>query len=163
VTRLALFVSIALAAGSLALGYAAAGQMFAATLAVVFGLTWIYAQWRGLPWFSMAGLGLAVFAGAAGIFLGADSAWMFSGVSFSLIAWDLIEFHDRLKLASSETDVPVMGRKHLLQLGLLAAAGSGLFLVTVVVHLKLGLWPLIFLALVTALGLAQVVWRLRSR
>ncbi|MEW6406098.1 MAG: hypothetical protein AB1649_30305 [Chloroflexota bacterium] len=160
-TRFALFASIALSAGSFALGYAGAGFVFLSVMAILFGTIWMYVQWRDLSWFSMAGLGLAVFAGAIGVFLGANSAWMYAGVSFSLFAWDLMEFRNRLKLASNESDVPAMERKHLLRLGVLSAAGTILFVLAVFAHLKLGLWALIFLAFITALGLAQLIWRLR--
>jgi hypothetical protein len=161
VTRLVLFASIALCAASLALGFAIAGQPVFSLLVVVFGMAWFYAQWRGLEWFSMTGLGFAVLAAAVGALLHVAPGWTFSGASFSLFAWDLIAFRERLQFASDESDASAMEKSHLLRLGILAACGTALVSLPAFVHLQLGLWQLIFLVFVLAFGIAWLLWRLR--
>ena len=162
-TRFAVFATIALGAASFAFGYASARLMFLGLIAIILGAVWMYGQWRGSQRFSRVGLGVAVSAGAIGVVLGVNSGWLFAGVSFSLFAWDLMEFHNRMKFTSDEDDVPALERKHLLRLGILAAAEIILFVMTVFIHLRLGLWWLIFLAFVTALGLTQLIWRFHAR
>jgi hypothetical protein len=156
VTRVALFASIVLGIGSLALGYARAGWITICLLLLAFGAIWFFSQWRGWGWFSMTGLALAVFTAAAGLLLGINSGWMFAGVLSSLLAWDLIEFRHRLRFATVDSNVPSMEKRHFLHLSILAIVGIILELLITFVHLQFSFGWLVFLALVAAIGLTQL-------
>lgn len=162
-TRAALFASIVLGVTALALGYVRAGWIALCLLILAFGMIWLYAQWRGYGWFSMTGLALAVFTAASGLMAGINSGWMFAGVLFSLFAWDLSEFRNRLRFASVDSNVPGMEKQHLLRLGILAIAGIVLVWLITFVHLQFSFGWLVFLALVTAVGLTQLVSWFRQR
>ena len=160
-TRIASFISILLSAGFLAFGFTNAGFVPLGVFILVVGVVWIYAQWREYEWSSMPGMGLAVVAAASGIMMGVTPGWMFAGVLCSLLAWDLAGYKNRLKLASVENDIPSMERRHFSRLGILAVAAIAVFLLVSFIHLQIGLWWLILLAFVVALGMVQLLWRLR--
>jgi hypothetical protein len=160
-TRVALFTSIALGIGSLAIGYAGSGWF--ALLILAFGIIWFYTEQRGWAWFSMIGLTLAVFIAMVGVQLEFNSGWMFAGVLFSLFAWDLVEFRNRLQFASIGNNVPGMEKRHLLRLGILAIVATILLLLIIFVRLQFSFGWLIFLAIVTALGLTQLVSQFSSK
>jgi hypothetical protein len=165
VTRVALFASIVLGIGSLALGYAGVGWTVPAILILAFGAIWFYAQWRGWGWFSMAGQALAVFlSGAAvGLLLEINLGWMFAGALFSLFAWDLNEFRNLLRFASVDSNVPGMEKRHLLRLSILAIVAIVLVLLIMFVHLHFNFGWLVLLALVATIGLTQLVSQFRQR
>jgi len=161
-TRLTLFCCIALGAGSLAVGFIFNGSIFLGGLSLVLGAVWAYAQQHDWDWLSLAWLGLAVFAGVCGIMLEANVGWMLSGVTFSLLAWDLAEFQKRLGLVYVKSDAASMEKRHISRLGILVAATAGFFLLTIFIQLKVGLALVIFLAFVLALGLVQLYFRFIS-
>lgn len=160
-TRIASFISILLSVGFLAFGFANAGFVPLGVFILVVGVMWIYAQWREYEWSSMAGMGLAVVVAASGIMMGGTPGWMFAGVLCSLLAWDLAGYKNRLRFASKENDISAMEKKHLSRLGILVVVAAAIFLLVSFIHLQIGLWWLILLAFVTALGLVQLLWRLR--
>ena len=162
-TSAALFASIALGSGSLALGYARDGWGVPPLLILFLGAVWLFAQWRGRWHFSAMGLALAVFAAAVGLVLGFNTGWMFAGVLFSLAAWDLAGFRDRMQFASAGNDMPGMERRHLLRLGLLSVVGIILASLPVFVRWRFNFEWLILLALLAALGLSQLVLWFRQR
>ena len=157
-TRSVLFASILLGTVSLAYGYVSAENTVLGAIILVLGIVWMYIQWRGSYRFSAAGMTLGMLASAGGLFVGAGSIWMFAGVTFSLIAWDLTDFINRLKSVSEISDVPSMERRHFSRLGILVVGATFLYAITVTVHMQIGLWWLILLALVIALGLVQLIW-----
>jgi hypothetical protein len=163
VTRFALFASIVLGIGSLALGYVRAERNTLCLLILAFGVIWFYTQYRGWGWFSTIGLALAVFTAAAGLMLGINYEWMFAGVLFSLFAWDLIEFGNRIRFSPFNDNIPVMEKQHLIRLGTLSITGLILVSLIMFVHLKFSFGWLVFLALVTAIGLTQLVSQFRQR
>lgn len=160
-TRVALFASIALGIGSLTIGYAGSGWI--ALLILAFGVIWLYSEWRGWEWLSMTGLALSVFIAMVGILLEFNSGWMFAGVLFSLFAWDLIEFRNRLRFASADSDVPGMEKRRFFRLGILAIAAAILVLLITFIHLQFSFGWLVFLALVAAIGLTQLVSQFRQK
>jgi hypothetical protein len=157
-----LFSCIALSAGSLAIGFFFNDLMFLAGLSLAFGAVWAYTQRRDWNRLSMIWLGLAVFAGVCGIIVEANAGWMLSGVTFSLLAWDLTEFQKRLGLVYVKSDAASMEKRHISRLGILVAATAGFFLLTIFIQLKISLALVILLAFVLALGLAQLYFRFMS-
>ena len=156
-TRAALFASIVLGIGSLALGYARGGQLGLSMFILALGAIWFFAQWHNWQWSPLIGLALAVFSAAVGLMLGINYGWMFAGTLFSLLAWDLAEFGDRLRLVSTRKDAGVMEKRHFIRLGFLAAAGIILVSLTMSVHWQFSFGWLVLLALAAALGLTQLV------
>jgi hypothetical protein len=158
---LGILFSIGIGTAVFAFGFADIDLLLPCILILMLGAGWIYAQWVGMEWSSMAGLIGAGIIGGSGILIGANSAWMLAGILFSLLAWDLIEFQTRLSFAASVSDPKLLERKHLRLLGMLAVSTAALYLITIFVHLKLGVWWLIFLAFVLTFGLIQLLWKLK--
>jgi hypothetical protein len=161
VTRFALFTSIALGMGSLAIGYAGSGWL--ALLILAFGIIWLYAEQCNWEWFVMIGLTIAIFIAIVGVQLELNPVWMFTGVLFSLFAWDLAEFRNRLQFVSTGNNVLGMDKRHLLRLGIVAIVATILLLLIIYVRLKFSFEWLIFLAIVTTLGLTQLVSQFRRK
>ena len=162
-TLVILYASIILGTGSLAIGYAGSSLSNLLPWIIIAGVLWLVAQWRRWQWFSSAiGFSLAVLGAAFGLLLEINSGWMFAGVLFPLIAWDLSGFHDRMQFATVE-DVPGMEKRHLVRLGWLVAVGTILALLPMLVHWKFGFGWLVLLAFVAAMEFAQLVLWIRQK
>ena len=159
--RMVLFVSLAAGIGSLAWGFFEAGLALQARWLVVLGVVWAIAQIRRWRWFASLGLLVSVAAAAYGLWLNLSSGWMLAGAVGAVCAWDLAEFERRLHQASSEDDVAGLTRRHLLRLTFVAGAGFLLSLFGMLVRLQFTFEWAAFLAILAALGVTQLVTRMR--
>ena len=160
-TKYALPFCIAVSALALSIGFAGIGAGFAGAAALA-GLAWVYFHRRGWDWLPVAGFGIALLGAVAGVMLGAPTGWLLAGVSFALFAWDLAEFQKRLSLVDEAGESAAMQKRHFLHLGGVATVVTVLFLLMVFIRLEMGLWLVIVLAFIFALGLVQLLFRLRA-
>jgi hypothetical protein len=157
VSASALVISIILSMGSLAWEYTHVGFSRFAVFFLIFGLLWLFSQWRNWDWFSSLGLFIAVFGAAIGLWLEFGTAWMLAGAAFALFAWDMSEFRRRLRPMIVDDYIRGMERRHIARLSLLILAG--MFLVTIALLLQLQFtfeWG-VFMVIVILLGVAQLV------
>jgi len=157
VTFFVLWSSIILCVGSLAWGFAQVGFSSPSGLLLIFGVAWLFSQWRGWAWFSSLGLFVAVFFAAIGFWLEFDLNWMIAGVILALFAWDITEFRHRLRFMAMDDDLRGMERRHLARVSLVTLAG--LLLVSIGLFLQLRFtfeWG-VLLVVVILLGIAQLV------
>ena len=162
-TIVALILSIILGTGSLVYGYFQAGMPDPARWYVLLGIVWILAHWRKVYWFSALGLFLTLIGAAYGVWNQFTTVWMLLGALGGLLGWDLPDFAMRLSYAAPTDDIQGMERRHLERVGIVAALGFGLALLSLYIHIKrLAFEVAVGLVLLAALGLTRLVIGLRK-
>ncbi|MEK6753822.1 MAG: hypothetical protein AABZ00_16310 [Chloroflexota bacterium] len=161
-TRNFIYASISACAGALTYGLAANEYVSVSITVALLGIAWIVLFMRGLHRFS--GLAFAVFVIISLVSLWADVSPVLAlaGVSFSLLAWDLTRFHQRLQMTNSQQDARKMERAHFTRLALVIGLSLlGYFAVTRI-HVTLTFGAAALLALLGIWGISALVYRLRS-
>jgi hypothetical protein len=162
-TIVAMVLSIVIGTGSLAYGYWQAGLTDPVRWFGFLGTVWLLAHWRKLYWFSALALFITVLGAGYGIWNEFQTIWMLLGALGGLLGWDLSDFAMRLSHATTTDDVRGMQRRHLARVGVVAALGLGLaYLSTVIQVRRLAFEVAVGLVLLAALGLTQLVMRLRK-
>lgn len=162
-TTIALILSILLGTASLAIGYEQAGAVEVARWFFVLAGVWIFAQFRKWYGFSSIALILLIAAAAYGVWLEYPAVWMLLGAVGGLLGWDLSDFSRRLEAASPMDDIRSMEIRHLERVGIVAALGLGLALISVVLRFeRLAFEVAVGLLLLAALGLTRLVIGLRK-
>jgi len=154
---LVMVINILLCISTLAWGYHDAGMSSMARWFLLLGIPWLYASWRQINWVSSIGLMIAVLASGIGLLFGVIPGWMLASCLFGLIAWDLTAFRARLSLAYFEDDLSGMERRHLLRISLLSLAALGLATIAMVANLRISFEWMLLVAIVTALGITQII------
>jgi hypothetical protein len=155
-------VSIVVGAGSLAWGFYSAGQASVAGWTVLFGLAWLVAEFRRWRWFASLGLLACIALAGLGLWLNLPLGWMLAGAVGALIAWDLADFNQRIEHASTEDDVPGLTRRHLLRISIVTIGGLVLSLFSMLARLKFSFEWVTFLTILAAIGIVQLVSRMRK-
>ena len=162
-TIIALVLSILLGTASLAMGYGQAGADVYSRWFLLLAALWLLAHFRKWYWFSSIALLITVFAAAYGVWHEYPTVWMLLGAVGGLIGWDLSDFARRLSYASPMDDTRSMERRHLERVGIVAALGVGLALLSLYVHIhRLAFEVAVALVLLAALGLTRLVIGLRK-
>jgi hypothetical protein len=163
VTFFALIFSIVIGDGSLAWGYAQVGLPQFSRWIVLFGALWLVMIWRRWRWFAYIGLVFNFFVAAMGLWmLNFPPGWMFAGAIGGLMAWDLTDFHHRLRFAADE-ERPGLETRHLLRISVLAALGFGIASIAMIVKWQFNFDWALLLAIIAAFGVLQLVVWLRKR
>ncbi|HXQ37466.1 MAG TPA: hypothetical protein VN843_25875 [Anaerolineales bacterium] len=161
-TIIAMVLSIILGTGSLAYGYSQMGLSENARWFVLLGIIWLLAHWRKYYWFSSVALFVTLIAAAFGVWVEFSTMWMLLGALGGLLGWDLSDFARRLSYAASTDDIVGMERRHLARVGIVAALGFGLALLSLYVHInRLAFEVAVGLVLLAVLGLTRLVMGLR--
>jgi hypothetical protein len=162
-TIIALLLSILLGTASLAMGYGQAGAIVYQRWLFLLAVLWLIAHFRKWYWFSSIALVVAILAAAYGVWHGFPTIWMLLGAVGALLGWDLSDFARRLSYASPMDDIRSMERRHLERVGIVAALGLGLALLSVFIHFqRLAFEVAVGLVLLAALGLTRLVIGLRK-
>jgi hypothetical protein len=157
-----MILSIILGTGSLAYGYLQAGSTDTARWFLILGFIWLLAHWRKYYWFSSVALLIILFAAAYGVWNVFPTIWMLLGALGGLLGWDLSDFARRLSYAALTDDIAGMERLHLTRVGIVAALGFGLALLSLYIHIqRLAFEVAVGLVLLAALGLTRLVMGLR--
>lgn len=162
-TIIALILSISVGTLSLAFGYGQGGQSAAAFWFVILAAAWLFAHFRKWYWFSSIALLILVTAAAYGVWREFATVWMLLGAVGGLLGWDLSDFARRLSYASPVDDTSGLERRHLERVGIVAAIGITLALVSIFVRIhRLAFEVAVGLLLLAALGLTRMVIGLRK-
>ncbi len=162
-TLVAFILSVILGTGSLAYGYSQMGLTSPARWFVLLGILWLLAHWRKYYWFSSAALFAMLIAAAFGVWVEFPTIWMLLGALGGLLGWDLSDFARRLSYAAFTDDVVGMERRHLGRVGIVAALGFGLALLSLYIRInRLAFEVAVGLVLLAALGLTRLVIGLRK-
>ncbi|HLF28689.1 MAG TPA: hypothetical protein VJG32_20360 [Anaerolineae bacterium] len=152
-----LSISLGLATGALALGYAVRGEWIGALLIVALGLSWWVGQRRGWNRVTPAGLISFTVLAAFGVWRGVSAAWMVVGVAATLATWDLDHFDRRLRAINRVEGERELIRAHARRL--FGVAGLGLVLAWIASGVRVELtfaWALL-LGLIALLALSRAV------
>jgi hypothetical protein len=161
-TLVALILSIILGTSSLAIGYLQEGLTGPALWLVLLGALWLAAHWRKWYWFSSVALLITIIAAAYGVWREFPTIWMLLGALGGLLGWDLSDFARRLSYASPMDDTQGMERHHLERVGIVAALGFGIALLSLFIRInRLAFEVAVALVLLAALGLTRLVIGLR--
>src|SRR5215207_7048702 len=162
-TNIALVLSILLGTASLAMGYGQAGAADYSRWFLLLTVIWLIAHFRKWYWFSSIALLVTIIASAYGVWQGFATVWMLLGALGGLLGWDLSDFARRLSYAAPMDDTRSMERLHLERVGIVAALGFGLAILSVVIHIqRLAFEVAVGLVLLAALGLTRLVIGLRK-
>jgi hypothetical protein len=162
-TLIALILSILLGTASLAMGYRQAGASVYSIWFLVLTVLWLLAHFRKFYWFSSIALLVIVIAAAYGVWREFPTVWMLLGAVGGLLGWDLSDFARRLSYAAPMDDTRGMERRHLERVGIVAALGVGLALLSVYIRInRLAFEVAVGLLLLAALGLTRLVIGLRK-
>ena len=160
ITAAGLYLSISLSIALVAWGFYANGYTTQAVGFVIFGFAWIIGQIRW-AWIASLGLAVVTFAAVMGIFYNLPISLMSAGALFAFIAWDLAEFHFRLKKAAKEDSIAMLERRHFARLGLILIVGCGVILITRFLRVRLNFEIAALLVLAGVWGISLLVGRLR--
>jgi hypothetical protein len=161
-TIIALVLSILLGTVSLAFGYWQAGASNDSLWFLLLAAIWLLTHLRRWYWFSSIALLLMVSGAAYGVWREFPTVWMLLGALGGLLGWDLSDFARRLSYASPMDDTRSMERLHLERVGIVAALGFGLALLSVIIRVeRLAFEVAVGLVLLAALGLTRLVIGLR--
>ena len=161
-TLAAFVLSVILGTGSLAYGYSQMGLTNPTRWFVLLGILWLVARWRKYYWFSSLALFVIIIAAAFGVWVEFPIIWMLLGALGGLLGWDLSDFARRLSYAASTDDVAGMERRHLARVGIVAALGLGLALLSLYIRInRLAFEVAVGLVLLAVLGLTRLVIGLR--
>jgi len=162
-TIIALVLSILFATVSLGIGYVQAGSAGYLLWFLLLAVAWLITHFRKWYWFSSLALLVTILAAGYGVWRGFSTVWMLLGALGGLLGWDLSDFARRLSYASPMNDTRSMERLHLERVGIVAALGFGLAILSVVVHIqRLAFEVAVGLVLLAALGLTRLVIGLRK-
>ncbi len=162
-TLIAFIFSVILGCASLAYGYSQVDMTDSARWFILLAVVWIVAHARKIYWASSIAF-IAVILGAAyGVWNNFTTIWMLLGALGGLLGWDLSDFARRLRFVTRTDDIPDMERRHLARVGVVAALGIGISLLSLVIHVKrLAFEVAVGLILLAALGLTRLVIGLRK-
>lgn len=162
-TLIALILSILLGTASLAMGYRQAGADNYTIWFLLLAVLWLLAHFRRYDWFSSIALLIVVVAAAYGVWREFPTVWMLLGAVGGLLGWDLSDFARRLRYAAPMDDTRSMERRHLERVGIVAALGVGLALLSLYIRInRLAFEVAAGLLLLAALGLTRLVIGLRK-
>jgi hypothetical protein len=162
-TIVALVLSILLGTISLAIGYVQGGIAGESLWFLLLAAVWLIAHFRKWYWFSSIALLVIILAAAFGVWQEYSTVWMLLGALGGLLGWDLSDFARRLSYAAPMDDTRGLERLHMERVGIVAALGLGLALLSVFIHIqRLAFEVAVGLVLLAALGLTRLVIGLRK-
>ena len=162
-TIIALVLSILVGTVSLAIGYGQGGYANYSFWFLLLTAAWLFAHFRKWYGFSSIALLVTVVAAAYGVWREMPTVWMLLGAVGGLLGWDLSDFARRLSYAAPMDDTREMQRRHLERVGIVAALGIGLALLSLYIHIqRLAFEVAVGLLLLAALGLTRLVIGLRK-
>lgn len=153
---------MALATGSLALGYFSSGYWIGGLSAIAVGAIW-YSGWQqDLTWPASLGLIYSIGSAGLGVLLGLSQIWMVVAVVAALSAWDLDYFSRRLRTARRVENASALEMRHLFRLALVDGAAI-LFAGTALLARVNFSFGIAFLAgLLAIYGLSRLIGYLRQ-
>jgi hypothetical protein len=162
-TILALILSILLGTISLGIGYIQGGMAGYSLWVLLLAAVWLITHFRKWYWFSSIALMIVILAAAFGVWHEFPTVWMLLGALGGLLGWDLSDFARRLSYAAPMDDTRGLQRLHMERIGIVAALGLGLALLSVFIHVqRLAFEVAVGLVLLAALGLTRLVIGLRK-
>jgi hypothetical protein len=155
--------TILLAAGALAVGYAAGGALVWFIAVGAAALAWLSAEWRGWPWLATLAFAADVWLAAYGISKGYGPVWMAAAVILALAALATGQFVRRAGPVLRDEDAPPIIWRFATRLGVLAAISLGLSLLALNLEINLTFGLAILGGMVLVFALSRIVAAVRRR
>lgn len=161
-TRNFIYASIITCTGALTYGFAVNEYIPVSIIVALLGIAWAFLFMRGLHHFS--GITFAIFIIISTLFLWADmSSWLaLTAVIFSMLAWDLTRFFQRLQMTDSPQDARKTERAHFARLALIIGLSVLGYIAATRIQITLTFGAAALLALFGIWGISALVYRLRS-
>lgn len=161
--RYAILLSIAVGAGVLAYSLAANGFVPHSIVVAALGAGWLFLYMRGITRFS--GLIFFIFGmiSVLALWLGGSRWLVLTGMVFSLLAWDLTAFEQRLKDISNRDDLRKMQGVHFTRLAIVIGLALVGVVISRLIKIDLTLGSALIFVLLGIWGISALVYRLRSR
>lgn len=161
-TRNLVYASILGGTASLTYGLAANGFIPVSVTVALLGIAWIVLFMRGLHRFSSLAFFIFVVISLASLWADVQPLLAFAGVIFSLLAWDLTRFFQRLQNTNSPQDARRAERAHFIRLALVVGLSLAGYVAAARIHVTLTFGAAALLALLGIWGISALVYRLRS-
>jgi hypothetical protein len=161
-TRNLVYASILASAAALTYGFAANGFVPVSITVTLLGITWTVLFMRGLHRFSGLAFSIFIIISLASLWADASPILALSGVIFSLFAWDLTRFFQRLQNTNSLQDTRKTERTHFARLALVVGLSASGYFTATRIHVTLTFGAAALLALLGIWGISALVYRLRS-
>lgn len=161
-TRFLIHASIIACTGALTYGLLASDHISSAITVVLLGVTWTVAHLRRL--YRFIGLAFVVFVVLSLLCIWADVSppLALAGVIFSMLAWDLTKFSQRLQMTDHPQDARNMERAHFTRLVLVIGLSMLGYIAASRIQVTLTFGAAALLALLGICGISALVYRLRS-
>lgn len=140
--------------------YFQSGFLIWSVASVLVAIVWVLAFQRVWIIFPSVGLLLGLAANAAATWLHPQPEAVILSALFTLAAWDLALFQNRLLLADSQDNLDGLIRRHIKGLLVFLICAAALSLSAVWFPLRLSFWVGVILLLVVFTGLVQLISRL---
>lgn len=158
-TRYAIYASILASAAVLVVGLTIQEHIIPAVGVGLLGAVWALTFRRTMLWVASPAFALFTIISAASIWAGVSLWLSMIGIIFSLTAWDLTNFFQRLQAANESSSQ--IERTHLIQLGLVSGLSLlGVFAATRT-RINLTFGGAAILAMIGIWGISALVYRLR--
>ncbi|RJP48663.1 MAG: hypothetical protein C4583_13865 [Anaerolineaceae bacterium] len=155
------YVALIVGTGSLVRGYFAEGRTASAYWILGLGAFWLLGEIRRWRWTATLGFLSFVAAAGYGLWSGLSPLWMLAGAVGALVTWDLSDFRHRVQEAAPEDEIAGLARRHLLRLAIVTGLGLAFSLFGMFFRLQFSFEWTAFLAILSALGVAYLIGRIR--
>lgn len=162
-TRAGIFLSVVAGSGVMVYGLVVFGFIVPGVLVALLSIAWLVLYFRGWLRLADAAFFLHGCIAMGSIWAGVQPWLGLAGITFSLIAWDLMSFDLRLKPIKNHADKTRMEAAHFTRLGVVIGLGLAGAFAAGLIQVKLTLGSALILALIGIWGISTLVYRLRSR
>lgn len=159
--------SVGLSVFSLALGFALTGLWSGTVAVVAAGAMWMLGQLRragqagALAWISSTGLVVMAIASAMAMMYGVGGGWSVLCLVAALVAWDLDQFAQRVRVAGRVDDLSGQEQHHIRRVLAVAGIGGLLGIVGLVLRVRLAFGLALLLAALVIVCLSLVIGYMR--
>ncbi len=161
-TRNLVYASILADASVLTYGLAVNDFVPVSITVTLLGIAWIVLFMRGLHRFSGLAFAIFIIISLASLWVDVNPILALAGVIFSLLAWDLTKFFQRLQMTNSLQDAHKTERAHFVRLALVVGLSLVGYFAATRIHATLTFGAAALLALLGIWGISALVYRLRS-
>jgi hypothetical protein len=156
-TRKLWYVSLGCATCALVAGYAIGGLWIWTLPILGLAALWYLGQRRGLKWVTSLELLLYVGLAAIGLWQQLTSGLMLLGIIAALAAWDIDDFHQRMKGVERVDQREGLERKYLQRLLIVEGSGALLSVAAVSLSVTFSFGSALLLGLLAVIGLSRTI------
>ena len=161
-TRVFILISIGISTLSLSMGIYLTDYPSTMAFSILLGSAWVFIYMRGYLRFNSLLFAIFTLTSTFCLWIKVSPIYSITAVLFSLLAWDLIHFHQRLQMTTHKGDIRTMERKHFTRLTVILALSIAGYAAINLIQVSLTFGAAALLALLGIWGISALVYRLRS-